>query len=150
MNRLLSGVLKAAAATLLVWTSIFLGCDHFVHDVTVSVAAPLPQAPQAKSQAPATSAKLTEPAVAQDKGARDKGAQDKGAQDKGAKEAAAPASAADPLDWPYWRGPEYNSISRETGLPDTIDPRGGANSNLLWKKQELGGRSTPIVLRGKL
>src|ERR671918_3140339 len=30
--------------------------------------------------------------------------------------------AVDPLDWPYWRGPEYNSISRETGLPDTINP----------------------------
>jgi outer membrane protein assembly factor BamB len=61
-----------------------------------------------------------------------------------------PASAADPLDWPYWRGPEYNSISRETGLPDTINPDGGEGSNLLWKKAELGGRSTPIVLNGKL
>ena len=41
---------------------------------------------------------------------------------------AAPAFAqkkADPLDWPYWRGPEYNSISRETGLPDTINPGRG-------------------------
>ncbi|HEX5106414.1 MAG TPA: PQQ-binding-like beta-propeller repeat protein [Pirellulaceae bacterium] len=56
----------------------------------------------------------------------------------------------DPLDWPYWRGPEYNNISRETGLPDTIDPDGGEGSNLLWKKTELGGRSTPIVLSGKL
>lgn len=63
---------------------------------------------------------------------------------------AVPASAADPLDWPYWRGPEYNSISRETGLPDTINPDGGEGSNLLWKKAELGGRSTPIVLNGKL
>ena len=58
--------------------------------------------------------------------------------------------SADPLDWPYWRGPEYNSISRETGLPDTIDPNGGEGSNLLWKKTELGGRSTPIVMNGKL
>lgn len=56
----------------------------------------------------------------------------------------------DPLDWHYWRGPEWNSISRETGLPDTINPGGGAGSNLLWKKDDLGGRSTPIVLRGKL
>jgi outer membrane protein assembly factor BamB len=70
---------------------------------------------------------------------------------------AAPAFAqkkADPLDWPYWRGPEYNSISRETGLPDTINPDGKPGSddgsNLLWKKTELGGRSTPIVLNGKL
>src|SRR5688572_20556876 len=59
-------------------------------------------------------------------------------------------AAADPLDWPYWRGPEYNSISRETGLPDTINPDGGEGSNLLWKKTDLGGRSTPVVLRGKL
>jgi outer membrane protein assembly factor BamB len=67
-----------------------------------------------------------------------------------------PAQAADidPLDWPYWRGPEYNSISRETGLPDTINPLGkpgsSDGSNLLWKRDDLGGRSTPIVMRGKL
>ena len=72
---------------------------------------------------------------------------------------ATPAFAAedakiDPLDWPYWRGPEYNSISRETGLPDTIDPEGEPasddGSNLLWKRDDLGGRSTPIIMRGKL
>src|SRR5947207_5381285 len=57
---------------------------------------------------------------------------------------------ADPLDWPYWRGPEYNSISRETGLPDTINPDGGNGSNLAWTRKDLGGRSTPIVLRCKL
>jgi len=56
----------------------------------------------------------------------------------------------DPLDWPYWRGPEYNSTSRETGLPDTINPEGGSGSNLAWKRDDLGGRSTPIVMRGKL
>jgi len=67
---------------------------------------------------------------------------------------AAVAADIDPLDWPYWRGPEGNSISRETGLPDTINPNGkpGTNdgSNLLWKRDDLGGRSTPIVMRGKL
>src|SRR5437660_4730327 len=57
---------------------------------------------------------------------------------------------SDPLDWPYWRGPEFNSISRETGLPDTINPDGGSGSNLAWTRKDLGGRSTPIVLRGKL
>jgi outer membrane protein assembly factor BamB len=56
----------------------------------------------------------------------------------------------DPLDWPYWRGPEYNSISRETGLPDSINPDGGNGSNLAWKRTDLGGRSTPIVFNGKL
>jgi len=57
---------------------------------------------------------------------------------------------ADPLDWPYWRGPEYNSICRETGLPDSINPDGGNGSNLAWTRRDLGGRSTPIVMRGKL
>lgn len=60
------------------------------------------------------------------------------------------AETADPLDWPYWRGPEGNSISRETGLPDTINPEGGEGSNLLWKSTEAAGRSTPVVLRGKM
>src|SRR6266850_1742950 len=64
--------------------------------------------------------------------------------------AGAADAKTDPLDWPYWRGPEYNSISRETGLPDTINPEGGSGSNLAWKRVDLGGRSTPIVLRGKL
>jgi hypothetical protein len=56
---------------------------------------------------------------------------------------AADDAKIDPLDWPYWRGPEGNSISRETGLPDTINPRGGAGSNLLWKKEGAAGRGTP-------
>jgi outer membrane protein assembly factor BamB len=63
------------------------------------------------------------------------------------------ASAADidPLDWPYWRGPEQNGISRETGLVDAWDPDAeGTSGNVLWKNPELGGISTPIVLRGKL
>jgi outer membrane protein assembly factor BamB len=66
-----------------------------------------------------------------------------------------PAAAADidPLDWPYWRGPEGNSISRETGLPDTIDPLakpGSGKGAPIWKRDDLGGRSTPIIMRGKL
>ena len=55
--------------------------------------------------------------------------------------------AVDPLDWPYWRGPEMNGISREKGLPDTWTPDG---ENMLWKSAELGTRSTPIVMNGKL
>ena len=57
--------------------------------------------------------------------------------------AAADEAKVDPLDWPYWRGPEGNSISRETGLPDTINLKGGAGSNLLWKKEGAAGRGTP-------
>jgi outer membrane protein assembly factor BamB len=60
------------------------------------------------------------------------------------------AAEVDPLDWPYWRGPEGNSISRETGLPDTINPDGGEGSNLAWKRADLGGRSTPTILNGRL
>lgn len=55
--------------------------------------------------------------------------------------------AVDPLDWPYWRGPEMNGISREKGLPDTWTPDG---ENMHWKNPELGTRSTPIVMNGKL
>jgi outer membrane protein assembly factor BamB len=57
---------------------------------------------------------------------------------------------ADPLDWTYWRGPEYNGISRETGLIDDWNPKGGEGSNVVWKREDLGTRSTPIVMRGKL
>ncbi|MEX0703771.1 MAG: PQQ-binding-like beta-propeller repeat protein [Planctomycetales bacterium] len=60
------------------------------------------------------------------------------------------ASNAVPMDWPHWRGPEMNGVSRETGLVDSWDPDGGAGSNLLWKREDLGGRSTPIVMNGKL
>lgn len=64
--------------------------------------------------------------------------------------AALPAGAADvdPLDWPHWRGPEQNGISRETGLVTSWDPSSG--ENVLWKNDELGSISTPLVLRGKL
>ncbi len=60
---------------------------------------------------------------------------------------ASTAVAADPMDWPSWRGPEQNGISRETGLPGEWDFEG---TNLLWKNTELATRSTPIVMNGKL
>ena len=59
------------------------------------------------------------------------------------------AQEADPLDWPYWRGPEMNGISREKGLPDSWSPEGDGE-NLIWKSAELGTRSTPIVMNGHL
>ncbi|VAX38564.1 probable serine/threonine protein kinase related protein, partial [hydrothermal vent metagenome] len=58
--------------------------------------------------------------------------------------------ASAPMDWTHWRGPEMNGISRETGLPVKWSPKGGKGSNLLWKKESLAGRSTPIVMDGKL
>lgn len=60
---------------------------------------------------------------------------------------AAAEPVADPMDWPMWRGPEQNGVSRETGLVDRWSPDG---ENLLWIRDDLGGKSTPIVLRGKL
>lgn len=54
------------------------------------------------------------------------------------------------MDWPSWRGPQQNRVSTEKGLIDHWDPNGGEGSNLLWKKKELAGRSSPIVMRGKL
>jgi outer membrane protein assembly factor BamB len=64
---------------------------------------------------------------------------------------AAPAGRAiDPLDWPNWRGPEQNSLSRETGLIDRWDYNDEKNGNVLWKNAELAGISSPIVLGGKL
>ena len=69
----------------------------------------------------------------------------------GVSSAVAENAEIDPLDWPHWRGPEQNGISRETGLIDTWDPDAeGTEGNVLWKNTELGGISTPIVLRGKL
>ncbi|MBW3542708.1 MAG: PQQ-binding-like beta-propeller repeat protein [Planctomycetes bacterium] len=60
-----------------------------------------------------------------------------------------PAEGArfDPLDWPHWRGPELNMISREKGLVDTWSRDG---ENLLWKRDDLGTRSTPVVMNGRL
>jgi outer membrane protein assembly factor BamB len=55
--------------------------------------------------------------------------------------------AIDPLDWPHWRGPEFNGVSREKGLVSKWSPSG---ENVLWKNEELATRSTPIIMRGKL
>jgi outer membrane protein assembly factor BamB len=65
------------------------------------------------------------------------------------KEARSPASKkADPLDWPMWRGPEQNGISRETGLIDKFNEASG--ENVLWRNEEAGGISTPVIMNGRL
>lgn len=46
--------------------------------------------------------------------------------------------------WLAWRGPDQNGMSRETGLPDKIDPK-----NPLWRA-EFPGASTPVIANGKL
>ena len=57
------------------------------------------------------------------------------------------APPADPLDWPSWKGPEQNRISRELNLVDSWDFDG---KNLLWRNEALATISTPIVMHGKL
>ncbi|MCY2964905.1 MAG: PQQ-binding-like beta-propeller repeat protein [Planctomycetota bacterium] len=53
----------------------------------------------------------------------------------------------DPLDWPHWRGPEMNGISREKGLVGSWSLEG---ENLLWRSTEVSTRSTPIIMNGKV
>jgi outer membrane protein assembly factor BamB len=53
-------------------------------------------------------------------------------------------------DWPYWRGPNFDGTAEATGLPDNWDPKGGAGSNVLWERTDMGGPSTPIVMNGRL
>src|SRR5689334_17422720 len=53
-------------------------------------------------------------------------------------------------DWYAWRGPEQNGVSRETNLPDKFSIKPGApDNNLIWKA-DFGGRSTPIVVNGRV
>jgi outer membrane protein assembly factor BamB len=49
-------------------------------------------------------------------------------------------------DWVSWRGPEQNGVSRESGLPESWS-QGGLN--VVWKAP-YGGRSTPIVMGGRV
>jgi outer membrane protein assembly factor BamB len=49
-------------------------------------------------------------------------------------------------DWPDWRGPARNGASLEKGLPTRWSPKG---ENLVWKAP-YGGRSTPIVMGGRI
>ena len=47
-----------------------------------------------------------------------------------------------PQNWPQWRGPEANGVSRETGLPVRWSP----SENIAWKVKLPGrGTSTPVI-----
>ena len=50
-------------------------------------------------------------------------------------------------DWTHWRGPEQTGVSRDRGLPDTFNPATG--KNVIWKAP-VGGRSTPIIQKGRV
>jgi outer membrane protein assembly factor BamB len=57
--------------------------------------------------------------------------------------AAQPAPAA-VTGWLSWRGPDQVGMSRETGLPDKVDPQ-----HPLWRA-DFPGQSTPVIANGKL
>ncbi len=56
------------------------------------------------------------------------------------------ASPTPAADWLHWRGPNQNGVAFDTGLPDKWSPEG---QNLIWKKP-FGGRSTPLVSKGRV
>lgn len=49
-------------------------------------------------------------------------------------------------DWQFWRGPNLDGTSTETGLPETWSPEG---ENLVWRAP-YGGRSAPIVMGNRV
>ena len=56
--------------------------------------------------------------------------------------------AAAAADWPQWRGPERNGISRETGLLQSWPKEG---PKLMWQVKDIGeGYSTPAVVGSRL
>lgn len=64
--------------------------------------------------------------------------------------AAPPLGAAPPLDgnqWPTWRGPDNTGASRLTGLPDKWE---SVDDDIVVWKNDLGGRSTPVIHDGRL
>jgi outer membrane protein assembly factor BamB len=53
-------------------------------------------------------------------------------------------------DWYAWRGPHQTGVSDEKDLPASWSPDPKAqNNNLLWKAP-FGGRTTPIVMHGRV
>jgi outer membrane protein assembly factor BamB len=58
---------------------------------------------------------------------------------------AAPAMAA---DWTDWRGPQQDRHYEGPALVTSFDPEAG--TNVVWKNDEAGGISTPVIMGGKL
>ena len=57
--------------------------------------------------------------------------------------------AAPAEEWTDWRGPLENRHAAADGVyVDSFDPEKGTNS--LWKNEEAGGISTPVIMAGKL
>ena len=58
-------------------------------------------------------------------------------------------------DWPSWRGPKYDGTAQASGLAENWNPKAKAGDprdgdNLLWKRDDLGGPCTPVIMQGKL
>ena len=57
--------------------------------------------------------------------------------------------AAPAEEWTDWRGPLENRHAAADGVyVDSFDPEKG--TNILWKNEEAGGISTPVIMGGKL
>ena len=56
--------------------------------------------------------------------------------------------AALAAEWPDWRGPQENRAAGGPPLVTSFDPEKG--TNILWKNDEAGGISTPVIMGGKL
>ena len=56
------------------------------------------------------------------------------------------AAAGFANDWPFWRGPEQTGMTREKAAVTSWSPDG---ENLLWKS-DIGGRSTPVIMNGRV
>src|SRR3954452_10705422 len=60
----------------------------------------------------------------------------------------APSRPAVAEDWPQWRGPQRNGISKETGLLKEWPKEG---PKLLWEVKDIGnGYSTPSVVGDRI
>ena len=58
------------------------------------------------------------------------------------------AAATRAQDWPDWRGRDENRQATGGTLVTSFDPEKG--TNVLWKNEEAGGISTPVIMGGKL
>jgi opacity protein-like surface antigen len=55
-------------------------------------------------------------------------------------------SSATAADWPDWRGPMQDRHYDGPPLVTSFDPEAG--TNVLWKSDEAGGISTPVIIGG--
>jgi len=68
-----------------------------------------------------------------------------GSEETGAPTKDAPAQND---NWLFWRGPNYDGQSNQTGLPSDFDIDEGVN--VRWANKEISGRSTPVIMNGKI